>query len=153
MTWPLGILALLSIYISFQDLKLHKISDRLNFLALTIVILISIAVFIKEDDHRSILIAWLVGFAVFIIFYLLALLSGGSVGGGDVKFAPSLSIGLALINPGWGLLAPMVAFQLAGAAALVLIVFKKRTLMQSIAFAPFLTAGFCCVLIVKLVGA
>lgn len=153
MIWPLGTLAVLSIYISFQDVKFHKIRDKLNLLALTIVTFISILWLIEGGDHHSILLAWLVGLAVFVIFYLLALISSGSIGGGDVKFAPSLSIGLALINPGWGFLGPIVAFQLAGVAALGLIVFKKRTMMQSIAFAPFLTAGFCCLLIVKLVGA
>jgi leader peptidase (prepilin peptidase)/N-methyltransferase len=149
----LGVFSALTLYISYKDIYSHKISDRVNALALAIVALLSIYLLIIQRNHVPILIAWLVGLAIFLIFYLLAVISGGSIGGGDVKFAPGLSISLAFFDPWWGFLAPLAAFQLAGMSALVLILFKKRSLMQSIAFAPFLTAGFHLVLISKLVVA
>jgi leader peptidase (prepilin peptidase) / N-methyltransferase len=148
-----GAFSALTIYISYLDFYWHIISDRINRLALAVVALASGYLLISEQAYRSIVIAWLVGLIVFLIFYILALVSRGSLGGGDVKFAPSIAVFLALFDPWWGFLAPLIAFQLAAMAALVLLIFKKRKLTQSIAFAPFLAAGFHLVLISKLVVA
>jgi leader peptidase (prepilin peptidase) / N-methyltransferase len=143
----------LSIYISYIDFKTKTISDVLNTWLLSLVLFGTFVISLVNSTFNEFLIAWLVGLVVFTSFYLLAIFSRGAFGGGDVKFAPSLSISLAIANPWWGIYSVFVAFQVAAAVAIVLLVFKKRSLRQTIAFGPFLTLGFTAVLITNLVVA
>lgn len=142
MHFILPVVAGLALYISIQDFKTHTITDNSNALLLGLVFAGTLFSFYQEQDLLGFLKTWLIGLSVFLAMYLLALLSRGALGGGDIKFAPSLSVGLAFYEPILGVLLLFWAFQLAGLAALVLVVFKKNSLKQRIAFAPFLTLAF-----------
>lgn len=142
---------MLAIYISVMDLKTHTISDKSNAWVLGLVLAGTLFSAQQEQSFTGFLIAWLIGLLVFIAMYLLALVSGGALGGGDIKFAPSLSAGLAYQEPILGFLSLFLAFQVAGLVALLLLLFRKGSLKRRIAFAPYLTLGFCGVWLWKLV--
>lgn len=139
-----------AIYISYFDLKTKTIPDKFNAALLGFVFL---ATPLVAKDLESFFKAWLVGAAVFVAFYFLAVVSHGAFGGGDIKFAPSLSVALAMSElrlAGYGI---FVAFQIAALVALVLLIIKKRSLRQTIAFGPYLTLGFATVWVTNLVVA
>lgn len=73
------------------------------------------------------------------LFYLIARLSRGGMGGGDVKLMSVL--GLAV---GWPymLLVFLLSFVMGAAAGLGLILFGKKTRKDPLAFAPFLSLAF-----------
>lgn len=143
----------LTIYISYLDFKTKIITDALNAKLLVLVFFGTFTISLVNNTVNKFLVAWLVGLVVFICFYLLAIFSRGAFGGGDVKFAPSLSISLAIADPWWGIYSVFLAFQFAAVVAIVLLVLKKRSMRQSIAFGPYLTLGFVAVLITNLVVA
>lgn len=83
-------------------------------------------------DWRSLL----GGAILFSLLFLVALASRGGMGGGDIKLA--LAIGLGL---GWklGLLALVIAFLVGGILAVILIIAGKRG--KALPFGPFLALG------------
>jgi leader peptidase (prepilin peptidase) / N-methyltransferase len=151
MYFLLPTVAVLAIYISFIDLKTHTISDKSNAWILGLVLVGTLFSAYQEQSFKWFLTAWLIGLLVFIAMYLLALVSGGALGGGDIKFAPSLSVGLAYQDPILSFWSLFLAFQIAGFVALLLLLFRKGSLKRRIAFAPYLTLGFCGVWLWKLV--
>jgi leader peptidase (prepilin peptidase)/N-methyltransferase len=74
----------------------------------------------------------------FVVFLVIALVSRGGMGEGDIKMA-SL-IGLATGFP-VVLVALFIAILLGGLVAAVLLVFKLRRTGQTVPFGPFLSAG------------
>ena len=65
------------------------------------------------------------------------------MGGGDVKLA--VLVGFFLAWHGWGAFGfgAAAAFVLGGAAALVLVAFRRATRRTRIAFGPFMLLGAC----------
>jgi leader peptidase (prepilin peptidase)/N-methyltransferase len=79
------------------------------------------------------------GFACFVAFYLLWLVTRGKgLGFGDVKFAPLM--GVLLGFPGT-VIALYIAFLTGALAGVILIVGSKKTWKSKIAFGPFLVLG------------
>jgi len=76
------------------------------------------------------------GAILFILLLLIAVISRGGMGGGDIKLA--LGIGLAL---GWklGLVAMTVAFLIGGILAIILLI--RGTRRKALPFGPFLAVG------------
>jgi leader peptidase (prepilin peptidase)/N-methyltransferase len=139
----LPLMAVIAIYISFIDLKTHTISNKSNVALLGLVLVGTTIATLGAGSWNKYFNAWLIGLIVFLAMYLLALLSKGALGGGDIKFAPGLSVGLAYQDPVLGIWSLLLAFQIAGVVALLLLLGKSRSLKQQIAFAPYLTSGFC----------
>ncbi len=128
------VILLLLALISYQDLRKGIIPDRL-------VLLLFFWVFFWQllfpvFPHGSSLVGFLVGSA---LFYLIAFLSKGGLGGGDIKLMAVL--GLAA---GWPLvlLVFFLAFLLGAAVGMILLFSKKKTWRSSLPFAPFLSIAF-----------
>ena len=134
--------AAIAIYISIQDFKFHIISDQLNLILLSTVFFGTLFLSYFENNFINFAISWLIALGVFCLLYFLAVVSRGAIGGGDVKFAPSLSVILAWLNGSSVVWFLFLAFQIAGLSALFRVVFKKDSLKQKIAFGPYLTMGY-----------
>ena len=95
--------------------------------------------FLHQQDalHNiaSAVIGGLVGFGLFLV---IALVSRGGMGEGDIKMAGF--VGLATGFPGV-LAALFIAILLGGLVAVALLVFKLRRTGQTVPFGPFLSAG------------
>lgn len=122
-----------SLVVSFIDLEHYIIPDKIIIFALS-----GGAAFVMFSHDPS-LVSALAGFISGALFLLvLALISRGGMGGGDIKFAAV--IGLCLGWPG-GLFAVILGCLLAGLAGLTLVLSKVKSRKDTIPFAPFLAAG------------
>ncbi|EEH63394.1 peptidase, A24 family [Gleimia coleocanis DSM 15436] len=139
----LGVLAL-SAYV---DLAVHKLPNRLTFLALVIFLLgLGLRLIILPFENPLPFIASAVfgalvwGLPPALIYYLMK-----GIGFGDVKLAPVLGAWLGLYGFETAYVGLTVAFLIGGAVALYLVTVKKQAMKTRIAFGPFLILGACLV--------
>ncbi|HAG08834.1 MAG TPA: prepilin peptidase [Desulfotomaculum sp.] len=127
------ILTCLLMIISFIDLEHYFIPDQLILLMLGTGILLNF--FTRELPIPSILWGMLVLAGT---LFLLAALSKGGMGGGDIKLA-----GAAGLFLGWpqSLLALFLAGFLGGIFSLILLIFQLKKRKDPLPFAPFLSGG------------
>ncbi|NMB42041.1 MAG: prepilin peptidase [Firmicutes bacterium] len=85
---------------------------------------------------ESVMVGFLAGGA---LFYVIALLSRGGMGGGDIKLMAVLGFAV-----GWPyvLVVFLISFILGAVAGALLLLSGRKTLKDSLAFAPFLSLGF-----------
>lgn len=129
-----AVILLLLLLISCQDLQKGIISDFLVLLLFFWVFFWQL--FSPVFSHGSSLAGFLAGGG---LFCLIAFLSKGGLGGGDIKLMAVL--GLAA---GWPfvLLVFLLAFILGAAVGLLLLLFKMKTWRSPLPFAPFLSLAF-----------
>lgn len=121
----------LLLLISCIDLKTGLIPNRLTLLLFLWIFLWQL--FYPYLPPESAALGFLAGGG---LFYLIALLSRGGMGGGDVKLMAVL--GLAA---GWPymLLIFLLSFVMGAAAGMGLLIFGKKTRKHPLPFAPFLS--------------
>jgi len=126
-------LACLLIAVAFIDLEHYTIPDSLNLTILAGGILLNAAA--RDLSVTSILLGAFIPAAALAV---LAVVSRGGMGGGDVKL-----IGAAGIFLGWpgSIVALFLACLLAGALGSLLLLFKRKKRKDPIPFAPFISAG------------
>lgn len=126
-------LACLLLVISFIDLEHYLIPDRLILVMLAGGVLVNL--FTRDLAIPSILGGMLVPAAALAV---LAVVSRGGMGGGDIKLA-----GAAGVFLGWpgNAVALFLACLLAGLAGGLLLVLKRKKRKDPVPFAPFFTAG------------
>lgn len=136
------VVAILAIFIAVKDLKFQIISDSANTVLLLLTLIGTFVLSINEAKIVKFGLTWLISLCVFLCLYLLAIVTKGAIGGGDIKFAPSLSAALAWFSPAAGFWFLLVGFQLAALVAIYKLTFKGASLKQRIAFGPYLTLGY-----------
>jgi leader peptidase (prepilin peptidase)/N-methyltransferase len=129
-----AVILLLLLLISIRDLQKGIIPNSLVLLLFFWVFLWQL--FSPDLPHGSSLAGFLAGGG---FFYLIAFLSKGGLGGGDIKLMAVL--GLAA---GWPfvLLVFLLAFVSGAVVGLILLFFKRKTWRASLPFAPFLLLAF-----------
>lgn len=121
------------IVIMVIDLEHRLILNKVTYPAMAAALLISL---LSEEPG---IIPSLIGGGIGLgLFFLVALLSKGGMGGGDVKMAALIGFatGLPLV-----FVALFLAIVLGGVVALILLVSKKMTRKEGIPFGPFLSIG------------
>ncbi|MFM1864852.1 MAG: Type leader peptidase family, partial [Actinomycetota bacterium] len=93
------VVAILAIYIAEKDLRFQIISDSANTTLLLLTLFGTLGLSISEAEVAKFGLTWLISLCVFLFLYLLAIVTKGAIGGGDIKFAPSLSASLAWFSP------------------------------------------------------
>lgn len=78
-------------------------------------------------------------FAASLLLLLIGLISGGNMGGGDIKLAAACGLWL---GPVLILLGLFLAVLLAGCTLSILLLLKQKTLKNQVAFGPYLAIGF-----------
>lgn len=123
------------------DIAVQRLPDRLTLPAYPALIILLATAAALDDDWTALLRAIIGAAAIGSGYVLLALASGGQLGGGDVKVAGL--IGLLLGWLGWRTLmtGAWAGFALAAAASVVLLVARRVTRRSKISFGPFLLAG------------
>jgi leader peptidase (prepilin peptidase)/N-methyltransferase len=123
------------------DLAVQRLPDRLTLpLYPGLVVLLGLAALL--DGHPTELLrALLGGLALGGGYLVLAVLSRGQLGGGDVKLAGGLGIALGWL--GWSTLVTGAAlgFVLMGLVSVALLLAGRITPKDSISFGPFMLAG------------
>lgn len=134
--------AIIAIYIAVKDFQDQIISDRANSVLLSLTLFGTLILSFNEAGLVRFGLTWLISLGVFLILYLFAIVTKGAIGGGDIKFAPSLSASLAWFSPGAGYWFLLIGFQVAALVAIYKLTFKGASLKQRIAFGPYLTLGY-----------
>lgn len=119
---------------AFIDARHLIIPDGVNFFILLLGLVFSI---ISFDIH--IFIAAVIGFfAVSSLLFIISALSGGGIGGGDIKLAAACGafLGWRLSLAAWGF-----SIVLSGAYAALLLAAKKKKKGDAVPLGPFLAAG------------
>ncbi len=123
------------------DVAVQRLPDRLTLPAYpALALLLAVAAAIS-DDWPAFLRAILGGLALSAGYLLLGVVSGGQVGGGDIKLAGLA--GLVLGWLGWHTLVvgASAGFVLAALASVVLLAARRISRRSRISFGPFLLAG------------
>lgn len=127
-----GLMALF-VLIAVIDLKYRLILNIVTYPALVIALLVQLV--LLPDAVLNVVIG---GVFAFSIFYIVARMKPGDLGGGDVKLAALIGVIFGFPNMLWALIVGGTAGAL---AAVYLVVRGSSTLRGYIPYAPFLCAG------------
>ncbi len=136
-----GFLALVGVALALIDLAVQRLPDRLTLPAYPVLIGLLAMTAVVEHEAGALRRALLGGLVLAACFLVLALLSGGRLGGGDIKLAGL--IGLALGWLGWGSLfaGACLGFLLAAVVSLLLLAGRRVTRTTLISFGPYMLGG------------
>ena len=125
------------------DLDVHRLPDLIVLPSYPIAFVLLLVPTVVTGQWDALLRGALAGAALFVGYFVLALVSpgGGGLGFGDVKFAGVL--GLLLGWLGWGpvIVSVFAAFIIGGVIALILLLTRRTGLKSSIAFGPSMILG------------
>ena len=134
-------LAYFGIRLSIIDFKTHRLPNHLVGWFVAVEILIMGITGLMASDFARLLAALGLAATTMISYVLLYLLSRGSLGMGDVKFAFPLGLCVGWYAPGNWLLAIFISFLIAGVVAVIGLVTKQMTRKSRLAFGPYMFLG------------
>ena len=122
--------------LSAIDIKVHRLPNQLVawFTAIQIATLIALSL----DDINDLKLPVLVAVGTSAIYSILFILSRGSLGMGDVKFAFPLGLTVGWYAPELWLIAISGTFLSAGVVALVGIITKRMNRQSKLALGPYM---------------
>lgn len=134
-------LGVIGVALTQIDVAVQRLPDRLTLPAYP-ALLILLAVAAAADDEWSALLRAVLGaLAIGAGYLLLAVVSGGQVGGGDVKVAGLIGLLLGWLNWRALITGACAGFVLAAAAAMALLVARKVSRHSGVSFGPFMLGG------------
>jgi leader peptidase (prepilin peptidase)/N-methyltransferase len=136
-----GFLAVIGVALAQVDAAVQRLPDRLTLPAYpALVLLLGIAALLDRDP-AALVRALLAGLALAAGYLLLSLVSGGQLGGGDVKLAGLL--GLALGWAGWSevVTGASLGFILAAITSVALLAARRISRRAVISFGPYMLSG------------
>ena len=127
--------------LSSIDLKSHRLPNRLvGWFTATQILIMGITSWITSDLAR-LKTALGIAVATMFVYLLLYLVSRGSLGMGDVKFAFPLGLCVGWYSADHWLVAIFVSFLLAGLVAVIGLATKRMTRKSRLAFGPYMFLG------------
>lgn len=142
-------LAVYSYPIIATDIVSKRIPNSLN-LQLAVFQTLGIIVFSNDSTFLDLIIIICLGLLVSTLYFLINLFSGGKIGIGDAKLAYSLAIVLAVNEWRSILIGTVISFLFAAAFGIVLLILRRVTLRDKLAFAPFMILGTWTTLLIQL---
>jgi leader peptidase (prepilin peptidase) / N-methyltransferase len=118
--------------IAVIDVKYRLVLNVVTYPAMLAILIVQVVVL--RHDFRSVIVGGVLAFAV---FYMVARLKPGQLGGGDVKLAALIGLTFGFPHVLWALL---VGAGVGGVAALILLS-RQVGLQYRIPYAPFLCLG------------
>ncbi len=135
------VLAVFGLPLIVTDLRLHRLPNSLTFSLLLATLITVIVIAIRDHDFHRLASSLLGGVGLGAFYLLIALISKGGMGMGDVK----LSLSVGSISGYFGLRIVLVssftAFALGSVIGLLLIFFGKAGRKSAIPFGPFMILG------------
>ena len=138
---PMIPLAYFGARLSIVDFKSHRLPNQLvGWFTATQILIMGITGWMASDFDRF---GTALGIAAVttIVYLLLYLLSRGSLGMGDVKFAFPLGLCVGWYSTDQWLVAIFVSFLIAGLVAVIGLVTKRMTRKSRLAFGPYMFIG------------
>ncbi len=138
---PLIPLAYFGARLSIIDFKSRRLPNRLvAWFTATQILIMGLTSWITSDLAR-LTTALGIAVATMIVYLLLYLVSRGSLGMGDVKFAFPLGLCVGWYSADYWLVAIFTSFLLAGLVAVIGLVTKRMTRKSRLAFGPYMFLG------------
>jgi leader peptidase (prepilin peptidase)/N-methyltransferase len=134
-------LGVIGVALAQIDVAVQRLPDRLTLPAYPALILMLAVAAATGDDWAALLRAVLGGIATGAAYALLALASGGQVGGGDVKLAGLIGLLLGWLSWRTLVTGACAGFVLAAAAGVALLATRRTSMSSRISFGPFLLGG------------
>ena len=136
-----GFLGVLGVALGAVDVAVHRLPDRLTRPAYPVLLVLLGAAAVIGHDGGALVRALLAGVALTASYLVLALLRPGQLGGGDVKLAGLLGLGLGWL--GWPavIAGAVLAFALTAVVSLALLAARRISLRGEICFGPFMLGG------------
>jgi leader peptidase (prepilin peptidase)/N-methyltransferase len=136
-----GFLGALGVALGAVDVAVHRLPDRLTLPAYPVLVVLLGAAAAIGHDFGALVRALLAGVALAAVYLLLALLRPGQLGGGDIKLAGLLGLGLGWVGWPTVLAGTLLAFALTAVVSLVLLAARRISLRSEIFFGPFMLGG------------
>ena len=127
--------------LSIVDFKSHRLPNKLVGWFVAVEILIMGITGWMASDFARLLTALGLAATTMISYVLLYLLSRGSLGMGDVKFAFPLGLCVGWYSTNQWLLAIFISFLISGVVAVIGLVTKQMTRKSRLAFGPYMFLG------------
>jgi leader peptidase (prepilin peptidase) / N-methyltransferase len=134
-------LVVVSAALAWIDLTQHRLPNRIVLPAVVASVPVLFGTSVLDDEVSRMPTALVGGVALFLLYLVLALVSPGGMGMGDVKLAAL--VGLFAGYLGWTalLVAAFAGFLSGGVAALALMAVRKGTRRSAIPFGPWMLVG------------
>ena len=127
--------------LSIVDFKSHRLPNQLvGWFTATEIFIMGITGWMASDFAR-LLTALGIAATTMISYVLLYLVSRGSLGMGDVKFAFPLGLCVGWYSANQWLVAIFISFLIAGLVAVIGLVTKRITRKSRLAFGPYMFLG------------
>lgn len=123
------------------DLRLHRLPDRLTVALFASSLFVSIGCGIIGKQSGRILYALIGAFSLALFYFIIALVSKGGMGMGDVKLALSVGLVSGFFSAHMVIVATFLAFGLGSTIGLILMATGKANRKTAIPFGPFMIAG------------
>lgn len=123
------------------DTRTRRIPNALTYtLTPALAVLLAVAAVTSGEPGR-LLRALVAAAAAFVFLLLLAFISPRGMGGGDVKFAAFLGLGLGYVGVGSVVIGLFGAFLLGGVVSIALLALRLRGRKDLLPFGPYLCMG------------
>ena len=138
---PMIPLAYFGARLSIVDFKSHRLPNQLvGWFTATQILIVAVISWMASDLDRFGTALGIAGVTT-IVYLLLYLVSRGSLGMGDVKFAFPLGLCVGWYSANQWLVAIFVSFLIAGLVAVIGLVTKRMTRKSRLAFGPYMFLG------------
>ena len=136
-----GLMIAMCIEQSIIDYTTHRLPRGVTFRAAIIGGPLLALAAINHDDNGRIGVMFASFIVTLVLFALLAALSKGGIGGGDVRLAPVLAMFLGWLGASHVYIGLGSGFILGGIAAAGMLITRRASASTRIAFGPFLCIG------------
>jgi leader peptidase (prepilin peptidase)/N-methyltransferase len=136
------VVAIAALPLAYVDTRVHLLPERILWPAATTVLAVLVVQAAISSRWGSLLTAVVVAAIGFAVFFLLALLAGGGFGFGDVQLVTLLLLSAGFAGVGTAVLAVVLAIVTGGLVSLVLLLARRISRRQAVAFGPFLLLGW-----------
>jgi len=144
-----GLMIAMCIEQSIIDYTTHRLPRGVTFRAAIIGGPLLALAGINLDDNGRIGVMFASFIVTLVLFALLAALSKGGIGGGDVRLAPVLAMFLGWLGASHVYIGLGSGFILGGIAAAGMLITRRASASTRIAFGPFLCIGAVIALLVQ----
>lgn len=134
-------LGVIAVALTQIDVAVQRLPDRLTLPAYPALITLLAVAAVVGDEWAALVRAILGALAIGASYLLLALASGGQVGGGDVKVAGLIGLLLGWLSWRALITGAGAGFVLAAAASAALLAARRISRHSRISFGPFLLGG------------
>lgn len=133
--------AWLAVGLVWIDADVHRLPDGLVLPAYPVLLVLVAVASLGAGEWGSLVRALVCAAALYALYFVLALVSPGSLGFGDVKLSGLIGLVLGWLGVGAVVMGTVAGFVVGGVVALVMLAARRVGLRSHIAFGPAMLVG------------